>query len=86
MDARREFLKTMSMAGGLWTLSEGLSERRVYAEETIHSQGTDSIAVRTLEPGRLIPFLCLDATNQPDSVVVCPMPANKDPDPVLPKI
>jgi len=77
MDTRRDFLKTMSVAGGLLTVSEGLLENKVHAEETAHANGKESMAVRTLEPGRLIPFLCLDATNRPDSVEVCAMPAKK---------
>ena len=85
MDTRRDFLKTMSVAGGLLTASQDPVESRVCAEETAPSKAAVSMATRTLEPGRLIPFLCLDATNQPDSIVVCPMPARKDPQPVLGK-
>ena len=41
--------------------------------------------MRTLEPGSLLPFLCLDETNQPDGVTVCACPAKKDTEPVLAK-
>ena len=85
MGTRRDLLKTVSLAGGLLTVSQNPFESKVYAEETADSKGGGSTAVRTLEPGRLIPFLCLDATNQPDSIVVSPMPAKKDPEPVLRK-
>ena len=88
---RRHFLKSTLAFGGV-AATRGLGFNSLAAdsaqkkEQTIFRFDDEAWSThRTFEPGRLIPFLCLDKSNLPENVVVCAVSSLKDAEPVVSK-